>query len=382
MLNLKGLLVCIILKNEWLNGLKMRYKKNYKQIKYIKMKNIIKTFSAVIIIALIFNACKEQVKEEKIVEKVKVRTTKVIEKEMSIPVHCSGKLFSKEESKLSFKTGGIISGIFVDESQKVKKGQVLAKLNLLEIQAQVNQAKLGLEKAERDFKRANNLYKDSIVTLEQLQNVTTALDIAKSNVEIAEFNLQYSTIKAPSNGKILKRVAEENEIVGPGSPIFLFASDDNDWVVRVNITDKDIFSLQLKDNAEVKFDAYPDKIFSATVTEIGNSADPYTGTYEVELTLKPTNTKFASGLIAIVDIFPSKKETFKIISINALIEGNETEGFIYQVINKNQVKKLKIKIHKISDKDLIIKSGVKAGADIIIEGVSYVCNGSGIEVIK
>jgi multidrug efflux pump subunit AcrA (membrane-fusion protein) len=171
-------------------------------------------------------------------------------------------------------------------------------------------------------------------------------------------------------------------MVGPGRPVFLLASTDNDWVVRVNITDKDIFSLRLKDNAEIKFDAYPDKILSATVTEIGNSADPYTGTYEVELTLKPTNTKFASGLIATVDIYPSKKENFMIISVNALIEGNETEGYIYQVINKNQVKKLKIKIHKISDKDLIIKSGVKPGAEIIIEGVSYVNGSSGIEVIK
>ena len=114
------------------------------------MKTISKTISAIIIIVLFFNACKEQITEEKIAEKVKVRTTKVIEKEMSIPVHSTGKLSSKTESKLSFKTGGIISSIFVDEGQKVKKGQALAKLNLSEIQAQVNQAILGLDKAERD----------------------------------------------------------------------------------------------------------------------------------------------------------------------------------------------------------------------------------------
>ncbi len=83
-----------------------------------------------------------------------------------------------------------------------------------------------------------------------------------------------------------------------------------------------------------------------------------------------------------MDIYPSKKEKFKIISVNALIEGNETEGYIYQVINKNQVKKLKIKIYKISDKDLIIKTGVETGAEIIIEGVSYVNGTSEIEVVK
>ena len=346
------------------------------------MDKIIKTLGIIIISTLLLSACKEQVYEEKFIEKVKVRTTKVIEKEMSIPVHCSGKLSLKKESKMSFKTGGIISGIFVDEGQRVKKGQILATLNLSEIQAQVNQAKLGLDKAERDFRRANNLYQDSVVTLEQLQNATTALDIAKSNMGIAEFNLQFSTIKAPSNGRILKRVAEENEIVGPGTPVFFFASTDNEWVVRVNITDKDIFLLQLNDTAEIKFDAYPDKFFTATVSEIGNSADPYTGTYEVELTLKPINTQFASGLITSVDIYSSKNETFKIISVNALIEGNETEGYIYQVINKDKIKKLKIKIYKISDENLIITSGVEAGAEIIIEGVSYVNGTSEVEVIK
>lgn len=348
----------------------------------MNMKHTIKTLSAALIVILVFNACKEPVAEKKTAKKVKVRTTKVIEKEMSIPVHCSGKLSSKEESKLSFKTGGIISGIFADEGQRVKKGEVLAKLNLSEIQAQVNQARLGLDKAERDFTRANNLYKDSVVTLEQLQDVTTALDIAKSNVKIAEFNLQFSTINAPSNGKILKRVAEENEIVGPGSPVFLFASTDNDWVARVNITDKDIFSLLLNDKADIKFDAYPDRVFHATVTEIGSSADPYTGTYEVELTLKQTNTKFASGLIASVDIYPSKKEKFMLISVNALIEGNESEGYVYQIINSNQLKKMKISIHKITDEYLIIKSGIKPGAEIITEGVSYVNGTSEVEVIK
>ena len=346
------------------------------------MKKLTKSIISILLIVLMIASCKEQVNQEKIVEKVKVRTTKVIEKEMSIPIHCSGKLSSKEESKLSFKTGGIISEIFIDEGQKVKNGEVLAKLNLSEIQAKVNQARLGLDKAGRDFKRANNLYKDSVATLEQLQNATTAWDIAKSNVEIAEFNLQFSTIKAPSNGKILKRVAEENEIVEPGSPVFLFASTDNDWVVRVNIADKDIFSLLLNDTAEVKFDAYPDKIFYATVSEVGNSADTYTGTYEVELTLESTITKFASGLIASVDIYPSMKEKFMIIPVNALIEGNETEGYIYQVINNEKVKKLKIKIYKISDNDLFIKSGVEEGMEIITEGVSYVGGSVEVEVVR
>jgi len=72
---------------------------------------------------------------------ITVKTAPVLMKEISLPIHTSGKLVSKIEMKLSFKIGGIIEDILVEEGQKVKKGQLLAKLDQSEINGKVIQAK-------------------------------------------------------------------------------------------------------------------------------------------------------------------------------------------------------------------------------------------------
>ena len=333
-------------------------------------------------LALFISSCnsKEVVKEN--TDKVKITTIKVKQIEYNYEIITSGKIMSEEELKLSFKTGGVIHSILVNEGEKVNKGDVLATLNLSEINAMVNQAKLGLEKAKRDFERAKNLYNDSVATLEQYQNAKTALEYAKSSVEIAEFNRKYSSINAPCNGIILKRLAEENELIAQGYPVFLFGSTNKNWLFKANVVDKEIVLIEIGDKAVIEIDAFPEEKFKAEVIEIGKFADPYTGTYEVELKVDNNNKNFVSGLIAKAKISTIKKESFILIPYNSLIEANEAEGFIYKIID-GEIVKTSIKISKIIDEGILAKSnGLKQGDVIVNEGVKYIQPGIDFEIVK
>ena len=90
------------------------------------------------------------------------------------PIAVSGQFTTDDETQLGFKTGGVIRSILVKEGDRIHAGQLLATLDLTEINTQVSQAQLGLEKAKRDFQRVQNLYRDSVATLEQLQNAPAA----------------------------------------------------------------------------------------------------------------------------------------------------------------------------------------------------------------
>src|SRR4030042_5665960 len=274
------------------------------KIKLIDMKKI-DLFLLAFCISITVVACRKPVPKIEERNAVPVRTEVVKEQLLTFPVKTSGRLTAKTESKLSFKTGGIIQKIYVDEGQSVTEGQLLAILNLSEIQPKARQAELALQKRQRDYERAKNLYKDSVATLEQFQDARTALEFARSNAEKEKFNLDYSEIRAPLNGKILKRVSESNEIVGPGQQLFLFASTESAWIVRVNLTDKDIVNIRLNDSATINFDAYPGKTFYGRISETGNSADPYTGTYEVEIMMKEQPESLVSGFFVEVSIYPS-----------------------------------------------------------------------------
>jgi len=328
---------------------------------------------------VILAACGDSGPKEAAEPVVAIETIKITDTIIVIEVRTAGKLASKSESKLSFKTGGIIQKIMVDEGQSVRKDQLLAQLNLEEINSRVSQAELALKKAERDYGRAENLYRDSVATLEQFENAGTALEVARSNASIANFNLQYSTIRAPTYGKILKRIAESNEIIAPGHPVFLFASTGSDWVVRANLTDRDIVRVRMRDSAHVRFDAYPGELFTGVISEIGTSADPYTGTYEVEVQMTRRPETLVSGFIAKVDIFPAALEKHVVIPVESLIDGTGLTGYVL-VLKDQQPERRKILIRAVTDQGIVVGEGLSPGEELIVEGAEYIKPGSKIQV--
>ena len=94
------------------------------------------------------------------------------------PVTVTGTFGSRDEIPLSFKIGGVIARVVVDQGVSVHKGQLLAALDLREIDAMVDKAKVGVDKAERDAARIRRLQADSVATLAQLQDATSAYDAA------------------------------------------------------------------------------------------------------------------------------------------------------------------------------------------------------------
>jgi membrane fusion protein, multidrug efflux system len=344
---------------------------NWKHITYL-----------LIVSVLFYVSCQSAKPIPQVEQLIPVKVAPLQRQVVSIPVHTSGRLYPSVAAKLSFKTGGIIANIRVDEGQSVKKGQLLAALELSEINAKVKQAKNGYQKALRDKQRVQNLYNDRASTLEQLQNVTTALEVAQANLDIANFNLKHSQIHAPANGKILKRMEEPNQMIAAGYPVFLFGSTDNRWVVKVGVSLRDVVKLKLQDRGQITFDAYGEKQFESIVTEVSESVDPASGTCEVELELaKDEQIKWIAGLIAAVDIFPSDKREYLKIPIDALVEAEGSEGYVFTV-RDNKAYKVKLTIvHLKEDYALALETNEKL-TKVVTEGAPYLTDGKKVNIVS
>ncbi len=296
------------------------------------------------------------------------------------PILASGIVASESEVRMAFKTGGVIEKEYVEEGSVVRKGQLLAKLNMTEIAANVAQVNEQVTKLERDLARVKNLYRDSVATLEQLQNVTTALNVAKQSLSIANFNQQYSDIRATTNGRIVKRIMNEGELVAPGMPVFYLVADNaNDWVVRVGVSDKDWFRLKTGDVASVKIDAFGTETFSANVHKLAASIDPTSGLYQIEMKLKNCNKPLVPGLFSNVKILPSKKIPFLSIPIEALIEGNNTSAYTF-VYDNGKARKIEIKTNGVQGGEVLITSGLQAGQQVITDGSAYLSDGCDVQI--
>ena len=343
------------------------------------MKSIV---SILIFVVLISAGCRN--KTQKIVsqEVTVVRLTNVAPETISIPVISTGLLVSSEEMKLSFKTGGIIAKIGVKEGDRVKKGDILATLNLSEINAQVNLAITGFDKATRDYSRAKNLYADSVATLEQFQNAVSALDAAKSTLDIARFNLLHSEIIAPENGVILKQFVETNELIASGYPVFLFGSSGKNWKIKTGLSDRDIVRINPGDSAIATFDAWQGIKFPAVVEQVGGMANQLTGTFEIEMTLNRTDYRLQTGFIAGVEIFPSKKETYIMIPVEAIVEADGKEGYIFSVGDSLIAQKIKIEIVTIIGSKAAIRGNLNGIKEIVSEGAAYLREGAKVKIVK
>jgi membrane fusion protein, multidrug efflux system len=336
------------------------------------------------ILLVIFTAtCRNGEVKTKSPEVTRVKLTPVTVAAVSIPIHSTGILVSDEEMRLSFKTGGIVEKIFVNEGDVVKKGDLLASLNLSEIEAQVNQARTAWEKASRDYSRSENLYRDSVATLEQKQNAASALNLAKSAYEIAQFNLAHSKIVAPADGRILKKLARPNELMSPGFPVFLFGSSGKSWKVRASFADKDIVKIGRGDSAAVFFDAYPGEKFDALTYQVGEMSNLATGTYDVELLLSESSRRLASGFIATVELYPSAEKTYSMVPVESVVEADGQQGYVYILSDdEKSVRKTRVNIEIIKGKGVAV-TGIPAGIkEVVREGAPYLRDGMNVEVIR
>jgi len=313
---------------------------------------------------------------------IPVRLTPVETVVRAEPVVASGLVSSAEEARLSFKISGIIHKTYVEEGQFVRKGQLLATLDLTEINAQVQQAQLAGEKAQRDLSRVKALYADTAATLEQLQNATTGQNVAEQNLTIARFNQSYAQIRSTVEGTVTRKLMNEGELVGPGSPVFLVSGTrQSDWVVRVGVSDKDWARLKLGDKATIALDAYPERTFTGVISELAQAADPMNKLYEVEVRLNPSGAKLAPGLFAKATLQPSSRRSYAVVPVEAIVEGNGKEGFVYTLAgDRKRVQKVPVQIGFLEGSKVLLTNGLSETKQVVTAGSAYLTEQSTVLV--
>jgi len=298
----------------------------------------------------------------------------------------SGQFTTDDEVMLSFKTGGIINTLVVKEGDAVKKGQLLATLNPTEINAQVQQAKLSVEKANRDYQRTQNLFKDSVATLEQLQNSKTTLQQAQQQLSMVSFNRQYSEIHAPKDGYILKKLANPGQQIAAGTAILQTnGAAAGKWMLRVGVSDHEWSRLRLNDRATIQTTALPGLPLQGIVTRKAEAVDPVNGTFAVDISLTGKKPQaIAAGMFGKAVITPSQQGntgsgTWQ-IPYEALLDGDGYSGYVFVTNDHKTAHKVKVAIAGIDKNTVTVTDGLAQSRSLIVSGSPYLTDNSLISI--
>ncbi len=311
-----------------------------------------------------------------------VRVATVTTAPLNDAVRAVGLLGPKDEARLAFKLGGVIEAIHVEEGAAVKAGQVLAYLRQTEVASGVEQARQTASKAERDLNRGKALYADGVATEEQVQDLTTAYQLASASLRATEFNSSYARIVAPADGVVLRKLAQPNELVQAGQPVLVVGGGSRGWVVRLGLADRDRVRFQLGDSARLDFDAFPGQSFEGRISNLASSADPATGTFTVEVQVEPGAARFVQGLVARVSLRPRAGAVGRVVPVSALIEanGNEASVFVFDPA-RSIVHRVTIRLGRLHDRDVEVVDGLAAGAEVVIDGAAYLANGEAVRLV-
>lgn len=336
--------------------------------------------------ALFLQACKEE-KATTIPGKSDEIAVKVIplqQEGVAGTVTVSGQLSTDDEVFLSFKTGGIVTQLVVEEGDFVKKGQLLARLDLTEIKTSFNQSQLAVTKAKRDYERLGNLYKDSVVTLEQFQNAKTALDVAKQQSNAIKFNLNYSEIRAVNNGYVLKKFVNAGQLVTAGQPILQTnGAGKGKWMLKAGLSDAEWSLVNPGDEAIIKTDALRGESLQGKVIRKSQGIDPDTGAFSVEISIDGKyGKKLASGMFGTAKIQTHKTNKLWTIPYEALLDANGNAGFVFVTDDNKVAKKVQVEINQIDKNAVQIKKGLENHKNLIVSGNAYLGDQSKITITK
>ncbi|MEO8019159.1 MAG: efflux RND transporter periplasmic adaptor subunit [Pseudomonadota bacterium] len=298
------------------------------------------------------------------------------------PIDTNGVVVTKHEMRLSFKTGGLVRRIYVQEGDVVKKGQRLAEIELTEVGAQVEQVRQMADKAERDLKRGENLYADQVISLEQLQDLRTQAAMAGAQFKSAQFNLGYSVITAPRDGMVMRKLVEERELVPAGSPVLLLGDSDRGYVVRAALADREIVNVKLGDKGEIRMDAFPGQPMTGTIVEIASAADERSGMFPIEVHFDTPPPRLVSGLVARLRLAPTTEAApLTYVPMAALVEGDGDRASVF-VIDGGKAQRRDVRVAFITADSIALASGLASGEAVVTDGALFLENGEPVEILR
>lgn len=294
----------------------------------------------------------------------------------------AGTVRLRRETPLAFVEAGRIDTLAVREGDRVAAGQLLASLDRSAIDATVAAAAADQARARADLQRQRTLMKQGWVTKARLETAEAVAQAADAQMTGARFQQQFSTIRAPSAGVILQRLAEPGQTLGAGTPVLLLGEFSSGHVLRVGVGAGDIADLQPGQPADIRFRDGAAPATRGTVIEVSGRADPATGTFRVEFAL-PAGAAFRSGMIAEARWAARTRGAGTLtVPASALFAARADEAFVWRLDPPSgRIGARLVKIGATRDRGVDVLSGLAPGDRVVAAGVDRLVEGQRVKPV-
>ena len=300
------------------------------------MKKTIIIIVTVLLVGLIFlrlkgNHDKISAKKEVSTDLKYVNVTVSKVQSMSIDPRLSlvGSLTAYAEVQISSEIQGTVTSVKAKLGQQVSKNTVIATIDDRIKKLNVNSAKIGLDKKQKDYERYKNLFTGGTATEQELDNARVDYENAVILLETANKEFSDATIMSPLEGMITEKYIEEGTHVNVGTPIVSIVNISK-LKVKLNVSESNIYQLNVGDKTEITTSVYPEVTFNGNISFISPKGDD-SHNYQVEIVIaNSVKNPLKAGTFAKVEIsLPSKRNSLYIP--RETLQGSISEAKVYRV---------------------------------------------------
>jgi membrane fusion protein, multidrug efflux system len=302
-----------------------------------------------------------------------VRIQTVQSKSQVVTEEVVGTVRAKLHATLEAKLSGRIDKMPVVLGQRVQAGELVARLDVGEINARLEQAEAALEQAEREWKRVSSLFEQQAVTRAERDSAESRHRLTKGRVAEAKAMLAYVEVVAPFDAVVTKKWADVGDLAAPGKPLI---SIEDSTALRLEADVPQAIAARIRRDAHlaVRVDGVSGE-FTGTVSEIAPSVDSVSRTVQIKVDLS-AQPGLSSGQFARL-LVPVGESHSLHIPASAVVQRGQLE-IVFTVANQHAQMRLVKSGKRIGD-EVEVLSGLHPGDTVVIDGVTQLTDGQPVE---
>lgn len=319
---------------------------------------------------------REEVAAKESLPVVQVGVQPVREEQIGARMEVVGTVQAVERASISPRVSGQIVELPVVLGSQVKKGELLARISVAEIQARVSQAQAQLEQARRNLAREEKLQQQGASTRETVKSLQEQLRIAEAAYKEASTMLEYATITAPFTGTVTRKVASVGDLASPGSALLEM---ENNHVLQVvaQVPEGLILKVHKGDTLVVSIPALALEL-NGEVAEVAPAADPSSRTAPVKINIESVEG-LRPGQFARVMVSGEDGKALMVNEKAIQLFGQMERIFLVDQASKTARLRL-VRTGSHVDGQVEILSGVAAGDQVVVSGAERLRDGQPLDV--
>lgn len=285
-----------------------------------------------------------------------------------------GTVRSKLRAMVEAKISGRLLEYAAIPGAKVKKGDVLARLENQEIQAKVDQAKAMLEQAQSDFSRQKQLIESNATTRQDFDAAAARVKVTTAGLAEAETMAGYARVTAPFDGVITRKLADVGDLAMPGKPL-LEIEAPTALRFEADLPEAMLDRVSMGAKMQVRIATLPQPL-EAVVSEIAPVADPVSRTFLVKLDL-PSADGLRTGQFGRVAV-PVTQTKLLLVPAASVLRRGQME-LLFVVKNGHALLRL-VKTGKVLSDGIEILSGLEEGEQVVVNGAAKLNDGQPVTI--